>query len=307
VLQLSRLKIVKKIRKKKEPAMSMETKKEKEPATNVEATQTNMFTRQPLSVFGKIAFWTSVVGALGGIAGTIILTIFTGFNLDIIIMTVSWLASAGILATRYRWAPLVSTLLGGSLLYQLYTQPYVFESLSSPKGPNGGFGKFVGEVLFMVSAFLVFSSSIGAAAQNYREKSRQDQRWLPAVLGLVAGMIIGALFIGAISQPPTATGTTYTNGVPTVHMGAGSFLQSSVIIPKGSKLLLVDDVAALHILVNGSWQNGAPKPVHEPGAPTVNNLQVNGNSVEIGPFATAGTYHIFCTVHQGMNLTVVVQ
>jgi hypothetical protein len=82
-----------------------------------------------------------------------------------------------------------------------------------------------------------------------------------------------------------------------------SFLPS-VTIPKGSMLLLVDDVAVPHILSNGSWENGAPKSAKEPGAPTVTNVQVNGNSVEIGPFTTAGTYS---TVHQGMNLTVIVQ
>ncbi len=120
-------------------------------------------------------------------------------------------------------------------------------------------------------------------------------------------MAIGAIFIGALAQPAVVTGTTYTNGVPTVHMGAGNFLQSSVTIPKGSKLLLVDDVSSLHILANGSWQNGVAKPVDESGAPRVNNVQVNGNSIEIGPFNTAGTYHIYCAVHQGMNLTIIVE
>jgi plastocyanin len=27
----------------------------------------------------------------------------------------------------------------------------------------------------------------------------------------------------------------------------------------------------------------------------------------IGPFPIAGVYHIYCTLHQGMNLTIVVQ
>jgi plastocyanin len=90
-------------------------------------------------------------------------------------------------------------------------------------------------------------------------------------------------------------------------MGAGSFLRSSITIPKGSKLLLVDDVAALHILANGSWQNGVAKPANESGAPRVNNVQIKGGSTQIGPFTTAGTYHIFCLVHQGMNLTIIVE
>ena len=51
--------------------MSTETKKEKEPLMNVEATQTGLFARQPLSVLGKIAFWAFLVSVLGGIAGNI--------------------------------------------------------------------------------------------------------------------------------------------------------------------------------------------------------------------------------------------
>jgi plastocyanin len=93
----------------------------------------------------------------------------------------------------------------------------------------------------------------------------------------------------------------------TVHLGPGSFLQSSVTVPKGSKLLLVDDGSFTHIIANGSWVNGAPQPQQEPGAPMVNNVQVSGGSIEIGPFTTAGTYHLYCTVHQGMNLTIIVQ
>jgi plastocyanin len=90
-------------------------------------------------------------------------------------------------------------------------------------------------------------------------------------------------------------------------MGPGNFVQSSVTVSKGSKLLLVDDGSFVHILRNGTWNaNGTPQPTTEPGAPAVNNVQVNGNSMEIGPFTTAGVYHLYCTVHQGMNLTIIV-
>ena len=37
--------------------MSTETKKENEAAINMEAKRTHLFTRQPLSTLGKIAFW----------------------------------------------------------------------------------------------------------------------------------------------------------------------------------------------------------------------------------------------------------
>src|SRR5947209_17468719 len=45
------------------------------------------------------------------------------------------------------------------------------------------------------------------------------------------------------------------SGVPGVHMGSVNFVQPSVTISKGSSLNLIDDVAVLHILGNGSWVN----------------------------------------------------
>ena len=49
--------------------------------------------------------------------------------------------------------------------------------------------------------------------------------------------------------------------------------------------------------------------MQESGAPGMNNVQISGNgsSQVIGPFNTPGTYHFYCTVHPGMNLTVIVQ
>jgi plastocyanin len=94
-----------------------------------------------------------------------------------------------------------------------------------------------------------------------------------------------------------------------VHMGETTFLQSSVTISKGSSLNLIDDVPVLHIIGNGSWVNNVIKPAREPGAPVVNNLQFNAadQSMAVGPFNTAGTYHLYCSVHLNMNLTVIVQ
>jgi plastocyanin len=94
-----------------------------------------------------------------------------------------------------------------------------------------------------------------------------------------------------------------------VHMGDTTFLQSSVTISKGSSLNLINDVAVTHIIGNGSWVNGVIKPAIEPGVPTVNDLTFNsaGQSMTVGPFNTAGTYHLYCSVHVNMNLTVIVQ
>jgi len=144
-----------------------------------------------------------------------------------------------------------------------------------------------------------------------------SKKRLLLLLPALAILVLSSILLAACSRPGTPStstnnqGTTSNNGNggngPTVHMGPSTFLQSSVTVPKGSTLKLVDDSAYLHILQNGSWVNGAPKTATEPGAPTVNNVQVNGGSIEIGPFTTAGTFHLYCTVHQNMNLTIIVQ
>jgi len=100
--------------------------------------------------------------------------------------------------------------------------------------------------------------------------------------------------------------STLSSG-PTVHMSGANFVQTSVTLHKGDKLNLVDDAPSPHVIVNGSWINGTAKPSTENGAPTI-NASFNGNdSGAIGPFNTAGTYHVYCTIHQNMDLKIIVQ
>jgi plastocyanin len=281
----------------------------KESSIDERMTRSSPVKRQPLSALAKIALWASAVRAFSGLGGVVSVTLITGvLSVDMLLIFLFSVASVVILATRVRIAPLVSTLLTGYLLYLTFTQPFIVESLVSPKGPGGGIGKFIGMVLSVACAIIAFGSSAGATLEVYRHDGRKAPGWLPSGLCLVAGMIVGAIFIGVISQPPVAATTTaYTNGVPTVHLSAGSFSQSSVTISKGSKLLLVDDTSVAHDLFNGSWQSSTPEIQREASAPVVNNVLLNGNSATIGPFVTAGTYHILCTIHRGMELTIIVQ
>ncbi len=87
-------------------------------------------------------------------------------------------------------------------------------------------------------------------------------------------------------------------------MSASNFTQPCVNISKGSKVTLVDDVQVLHIITNGQWVNDTPQLSVQPGAPTINNVNISGGSTDIGPFNTAGKFKVLCTVHVGMNLVV---
>ena len=131
-------------------------------------------------------------------------------------------------------------------------------------------------------------------------------------------LAIGSILFAACTRPgttPTATGnggntpkTGGGGGGTSVHMGSSNFLIPSTTIPKGSKLTLVNDVAVPHIIQNGTYDaNGTPKPAKEPGAPTVNVNFAGSDTKDIGPFTTAGTFHLYCTIHVNMNLTVTVK
>jgi plastocyanin len=121
--------------------------------------------------------------------------------------------------------------------------------------------------------------------------------------------IFVALSVVTILTAASCAGSAGGGAGPSVHMGETTFLQPSVTISKGSSLNLIDDVPVLHIIGNGSWVNNVTKPAIESGAPTVNNVQISsaGQSITVGPFNTGGTYHLYCSVHLNMNLTVIVQ
>ena len=121
-------------------------------------------------------------------------------------------------------------------------------------------------------------------------------------LGLFVFSLITVLFC-ACAIRDASTGSTG----PAVHMGGADFIQHSITIKKGDSVNLIDDVASPHIIVNGSWVNGQQEAKKESGAPTINQSYKGNDSGPIGPFTNAGTFHVYCTIHSGMNLTIVVQ
>jgi len=146
--------------------------------------------------------------------------------------------------------------------------------------------------------------------------SKAMNRKLWRVLGMfVALFALGSILLAACGGTPATSGgnppTTGGGGNGncangTVHTLVTTFQEACVNVVKGSNLQVVPVAQSLHILDNGSWVNGNQVPMKESGAPTVNNVQETSSPVSIGPFPTAGTYHIFCTVHPNMNLTVIV-
>jgi plastocyanin len=261
-------------------------------------------TRRPLTALEKLGFTCLLIAG-------ILSAPFIFFSPPSAVSVLALLVSAGLIQTRLRWAPVVGLLVSGSnLYYLLFVNGYPVEHLTRPRDTQlqpaaAQFPIFIAVVVLLTILIIAFGSTLGATLQNYLQRQPQRPRWLtPALSGLI-GLALGAILIAGIAQPPTSTASA-SSGEPTVHLVASNFSPTSIIVPQGSTLHLVADTAILHILSNGTWANNSPKPLQEPGAPLVNNVQISGGSLEIGPFTTAGTYHIFCTVHLNMVLTVFV-
>ncbi len=136
-----------------------------------------------------------------------------------------------------------------------------------------------------------------------------------AVLALGSILLVACTRPGTVSTGGGSTATSTPSGGTgggggsncangTVQTGASTFEQPCVNVAKGASLKVVPAVTSLHILTNGSWVNGNQQLAKEPGAPGLTNVNLSSTPIEIGPFNTAGTFHILCTVHPGMNLTV---
>jgi plastocyanin len=121
-------------------------------------------------------------------------------------------------------------------------------------------------------------------------------------------LAISLLAILTIMMTACSGGAGPDTNPNTVHMNDTDFDRSSITIKKGETITLANDVSTVHVIENGIWDNsGTPKPNREAGAPVI-DVQINGAETKtFGPFNTAGTFHFYCTLHNGMNLTVIVQ
>ncbi len=268
---------------------------------------TRTLARTRLSTLGKL----TVAAVLG--LPLLLSTDFVvhGLNVTNLLLAGIALVLAGIItgiivATRWRWSPLLGALLYGVMLALFI--PILPYALSHPNETY----MFALNVVLLALTVIAMGAGIGATIQNYHTGSREPRapRWLGGSLSGLAGIVVGMLLVSLIiaANPQVSAASANPNGEPVVHMAPDHFVQNVVLVPKGSKLLIVDDSSIEHVLQNGRWDsNGTPQQGAEPGAPTLRNVEITGGSREIGPFSIAGVYHLYCTLHQGMNLTIVVQ
>jgi plastocyanin len=227
--------------------------------------------------------------------------------LPVLILACVTLLLAGFVMTKVVWAPALGALVVLITSTVTLAQPLAPSALLHPALD---LERFVVVILVLACALIVLGAGIAAAMRNYQGRSQQTPRWMGYALTGLCGLVVGMIVVASIvtANPQNSSASAAANGMPTVHIAGSDFLTNVVLVPKGEKLLLVDDDAVEHIIQNGFWTpSGTPQPRTEAGAPVVHSLDLKGGSKVVGPFTTAGTFHLYCTIHQGMNLTIVVQ
>ena len=235
------------------------------------------------------------------------LLVFGAFVPPILIFAVLTLLGAGVVATGFRPAPLLGSVVALVTLLVPIIQPHNVYVFTHPAQEE-----FILLVLLIAFGLVALVASIGVTLRNYQGLGHELRlpRWSGFSLSGLAGIVVGTMIVSQIvaAIPQTSAVSAGPNGEPAVHMTVSQFAQNVVLVPKGSKLLLVNDSSVEHLLQNGAWDaSGTPHAGAEAGAPTLHNVDITGGSKEIGPFATAGVYHVYCTLHRGMNLTIVVE
>jgi plastocyanin len=215
------------------------------------------------------------------------------------------LIGAGVMAIPWRWSMTIPLVLSMLLIVGPLTSGFPQYALSHPTD------RVPFATLLIQYGMLALSAGVCLVllVQALRGAVGQAPRWTtPAITGMV-GLTLGALLIGLIAQPDGAAGAASTTaGTETVHLTASAFVPDIIALHKGDTLTVVGDSPTPHILANGTWSaSHQPQPGTEAGAPTINDVQVNDTTMVLGPFSTPGTYHLYCTVHPGMALTIIVQ
>jgi plastocyanin len=125
------------------------------------------------------------------------------------------------------------------------------------------------------------------------------------VFTAILSLLVLTLALAAAGCGEASSGGGSSNEL---DMGSSSFTQSSITLTSGQVLHIVDsqDSGGTHNLCIG--QNGTCDA--NPSGST--DLGANGTMFSPGTtkditFSGAGTYHITCTIHPSMNVTITVQ
>jgi uncharacterized cupredoxin-like copper-binding protein len=159
-----------------------------------------------------------------------------GFYPPVLIFIAAALILAGMVATGWRWAPLLGVLVYGGLL--VLAGPFIPYALAHPEESF----MFSFMLVLLALALVGIGAGIGATVQNYRYSAdeRRTPRWLPFALTALAALCLGAILVAAIPQPGASAGISaeVLAGLPVLATENFSFDQTVIRARAGETVAL---------------------------------------------------------------------
>ena len=129
-------------------------------------------------------------------------------------------------------------------------------------------------------------------------------------LGLTL-LLLGAFVVAGCGKTP---GGTTSSSQPTIGMAASNFTAHSLSVKVNQDVKLDNTVGGggYHVLCFGSGDGGegagsCSQSGNGPSGFYGSGMTFNNGETKTITFATAGTYHLICTVHPGMFIDITVQ
>jgi plastocyanin len=125
---------------------------------------------------------------------------------------------------------------------------------------------------------------------------------------LLAAPVLAGILAAGLAAPGFTSATPFPHLRHVVGTVQVDYDRATVVLRPGDRLWIVNNSNFLHVITLG--YNSLIE--REPGAPHIGNalgLEVmpHGARYHTPPWPTPGVYHLTCTLHAHMNLTVIVE
>lgn len=165
--------------------------------------------------------------------------------------------AAGLVATGWRWAPAVASVVAGLLLLTILV--FALAILARPHERD-----FPTTLLTLALALVALPAGLGATVQNYRGGERRAPGWLNNALIGLGGLVLGAILVGLIPQQGASAGVSadLLAGLPTLKVEEFSFGPRAIQVTAGETvaLQLVNEDATAHSFDVDELDVHAPMP-----------------------------------------------
>lgn len=196
--------------------------------------RTHASRRQPLGGLGRLN-----LAMIIGIACLLVYVqvVFIGrFQPDLILFAVLSLAVAGLVATGWRWTPLLGAL--WSLVVLAGNSQPISYDLTHPVEVATHNYAFM--TVSLIVGIVGLTSGLGAGMQNYRHTARTTPRWISAALASLVCLALGGILVAAIAHRAAAAGVdpAVLEQLPAISASGLTFDQKEIQAHVGETIAL---------------------------------------------------------------------